>query len=251
MTNKLIKYLAIPLVIFGINNKICAQDNKQDNFILSGNVSAGISSRNILISGKPEGESPIALFSGNLGFTKFNTSSLNIFGGLNQDYKKTREIDLGLSYQKKFNEIAGKPSIKANLEQKIFPDQKNKMYLSDLILAINTKIGDFNLLYRERFPSKDYTSGRTFVLNAKTPSLNLKKIASMDANINGTLTAAYQDKFVGNSSKFGYITPGVNFSLKKGKVNFDGFLKSQLRLRDDLKNYVYGGVKATYSFSKK
>jgi hypothetical protein len=250
MTNKLIKYLAIPLVIFGISNKIDAQDNKQDDLVLSGNINAGISSRNILISGKPEGESPIALFSGNLGFTKFNTS-LNIFGGLNQDYKKTREIDLGLSYQKKFNEMAGKPSIKVNLERKVFPDIQKTMYLADLIVGMNTKIGDFNLQYRERFPSKDYLSGSTFVLNAKTPSLNLKKIASMDANINGTLTVAYQDKFVGNSSKFGYITPGVNFSLKKGKVNFDGFLKSQIRLRDDLKNYVYGGVKATYSFIKK
>jgi hypothetical protein len=230
-----------------VNNTAIAQDKKQDALPFSGSVNAGIVSNEVLISGKPLSEYAVFQCSGNISLGSFG-----IFGGVKKDKKDIKEIDTGVDYQRKLAENSlGKVTGKIALERKQFPDQNKAMYLSDLVLGVNTKLGDLNLLYRERFKTKDYTSGRTVVLNVTTPSINLGKIVGMNSNIKGTVAVAYQDKFVSTSEEFGYITPGLIIGLKNRNIDIEAFLKNQKALRSDLGDYTYGGIKVKYSFGDK
>jgi hypothetical protein len=242
---KIIKTLIIATSLMYIsNNNTVAQDKKQDVLPFSGNINAGIVSNEVLISGKILSEYAIFQCSGNINFGSFD-----IFGGVKKDKKDIKEIDIGIDYQRKLVETnLGKITGKIAIERKLFPDQNKEMYLSDVVLGANTKLGDLSLLYRERFKTRDYNSGRTIVLNVTTPSANLGKIIGMDSNIKGMVALAYQDKFVNTSEKFGYVTPGLMINLKNKNIGIEVFLKNQRALRTDLKDYAYGGVKVKYSF---
>jgi hypothetical protein len=120
------------------------------------------------------------------------------------------------------------------------------MYLTDFAIGANTRLGELNLLLRQRFNSRDYEAGRTAVLNAATPSLNLGEIARMKVSIKGTAAIAYQDRFVSTSSEWGYANYGLSLSFKGKNISIDAFGKKQETLRSDLKDYIYGGIKVTY-----
>jgi hypothetical protein len=211
---------------------------------VSANVSVGILNKNILLNGVQQGSSPMATYSGNLNYGNFG-----IFGAISKEDSNTREVDTGLSYMKKFPQNSlGKPSLKVTLEKKSFPDKEKEMDLSDIILGLNTKFGDFGLIYRERFGTSDYESGRTEVLTFTTRPLNLGKIANLETSVKGTSALAYQDSFVETSRELAYLTPGINLGLKRNNLSIEAFLKTQRTLRDELKNENYGGIRATYSF---
>jgi len=245
---KIIKTLMIATSLMYISNNITiAQDKKRDVLSFSGNVNAGIVNNEVLISGKSLSDHAVFQCSGNINFGSFD-----IFGGVKKDKNDFKEIDTGIDYQRKLAETnLGKFTGKIAIERKLFPDQNKEMYLSDVMLGVNTKLGDLNLLNRERFKTRDYTSGRTVVLNVTTLSANLGKIVGMDSNIKGTVALAYQDKFVSTSEKFGYVTPGLMINLKNKNIGIEAFLKNQRALRTDLKDYVYGGIKVKYSFGDK
>lgn len=229
-------------------NQANAEDSKtQEAPAVSGNISSTFVSENILLNGKPESDYPMQVLSG-----RINLRSMGLFGGINNDRKEIREINGGLVYQRKLAENKiGKFTGKVTLERKAFLDIEKEMYLSDLSLAVNTKLGDLGVIHRERFDSKDYTAGRTSVITLTTPAIKLGNIFRMNASLRGNVAISYQDKFISTTSEFGYVTPGLSLNLKKGNTSIDAFLKNQNAMRKELEDHTYGGIGITYSFGGK
>jgi hypothetical protein len=224
-----------------------AQESKPNLPPVTGNLSASIVSDNVLLSGKPESEHSMLLTSG-----KANLGSYGIFGGISQDNEEVKEQNYGLSFQTKIAKTRiGTLNAKITLEEKDFPDVDKKMCLSDLILSLNTKIGDASIIQRERFENEDYDEGRTSVLGLATKPLSLGRLAGIDLSTKATLTLAFQDEFVGKTHEFSYTTPGIAFNAKKGNFSLDAFVKDQRALREDLDDILYGGWGLTYSFGGK
>lgn len=238
--------IAAALVLNAADNA-AAEEQKQKTTPISLSASAGIVDKCLLLSGKRQGEDAMVQGSASVNGGNFGASS-----GINQDSKGTREIDLGLSYQRKLAENKrGKVTVKGTIDRRAFPDNGKAMYSADLILGAYTKIGDFSLLYRERFDTEDFESGRTAVFVVATPKLRLGKAAGIEASLKGAASLAYQDRFVGTSSQWGYFTPGISVDFKKGNTAAEAFLKGQKALRKELHDYRSGGVKVVYTRSGK
>lgn len=246
-TKNMIKTLMITTgLLCGVNNYTIAQTEKQNKSIISADIGTGVHSKFIPIPGKPLSEYPIAQCSGSM-----NIGSISAYGEVSVDKTAIKEVDLGLSYQKKFQTKFGSITGKIIAERKSFIDQNKEMYLSDLVITANTNIGNINLRYRERFNTKDYNSGRIVALTAITPTLNLGSIYGMPLNLKGNITTTYQNKFIDKSTGFLYITPGVTLSLIKGNTTMETFLKYQNTLVDNLHNQTYGGITLKHHIGKK
>jgi len=232
-------------LMYGINNCAIAQTDKQNNPIISADIGTGVHSKFIPITGKPLSEYSVFQISGTM-----NIGSIGLYSEISADKTAIKEIDLGLSYQKKFQTKFGKITAKIIAERKSFTDKNKEMYLSDLILVADTKVGNLNLRYRERFDTKDYNSGRIIGLTATTPTLNLGNIAEMTLGLKGQVTTVYHNKFIDTSTGFLYITPGINLSLKNGNTTIETFLKYQNSFVNALNNHMYGGITLKHHLGK-
>lgn len=236
----------------------CAPAISQTNKLtFSGNVGMGIVTKNITLSGKAQSENPEAVYTGNanmsmpIGKGNITLTPLGIYGAAFIDRDTTTEIQVGTYVQTKIitnNNITLNGKI--TLERKQFPNNEKEMYLTNIILGANTKFGELNVIYREVFNTKDFDSGRTFVLNATTPKLKLYD-KNIKINITGTTALSYQDKIIDKLSKFGYLTPGISLGVDKDDLHINAFFKNQLKLRSEIDNYIYGGITASYDIQKK
>jgi hypothetical protein len=227
-----------------IDEAVAAETNKTP---ISASVSASVEDKHILINGIQLGETPIALLSGVASY-----GPVSVFGGIKKDAELTREEDFGLRYKTVLAETRlGKFGLELDLEQKIFPQPtptKDKTaYVADAIFSANTKLGDASIFYRERLNTADYDSGRTAVLNIATPNKSLGKVAGKEAKLKSTGMLSYQDDFVGKTSEFSFVTPGLNLNIGP----FDIYARHQFALRDDLKDYTQVSVRYTKTFGGK
>ncbi len=164
--------------------------------------------------------------------------------GLGKEDNEKTELDFWAGYDHKINDNLSL-SVQGTVWNYTYMGEWCRDFLANAALSykgpIDARVGILHMF------SNDGRSDGESISASISKTLPIGKLSGADVSVTPELCSAYTRNFYGVNG-FQHISPKLSISLRKGPFSINGFVESQLSLKDTAEQFTYGGIGATYEW---